>query len=206
MYFYSLAVFALLCYMIPRIHRREALSAISFAYLYLVDSVVNVVYTLLFAGSWFLTLAERDHAIAAASAQDLAVGNPVAANNATIAAVVSDAAATGIAAGVLQPESATSIMIIAISWTIRLYFVTVAFAFAREVVRASATESEGPFEGSNGGEGWQGRLGRALVGVGRGYWKGDGYATFGGSKFRRSSDPGDNGRRFRRNDRISMEV
>lgn len=92
-----------------------------------------------------------------------------------------------LSAGVLQPESATSILIISVLWVVRFYFVVIAFAFARNVVRDSAA-GEAPFSGRKDGEGWKGRLGRGLVKLGGGYWKGeDGWERF-GSKFRRSED------------------
>ena len=163
MYFYSLLVFAALCVLTPRLRARDALAALAFAFLYALDSAVNVAYTLVFARAWFAHLAERDAV-----------------------------------AGVLQPESATSIMVVAASWAVRVYFVAVAFANARAAVRAAASQDAEPFADAPG---WQGRLGRALVAVGRGYWKGDGYAALAASKFRRSEDG-----RFRRGDSLSIEV
>lgn len=228
MYVYSLSLFGFLCYLTPSIRKRSPLAALSFAYIYLLDSVINIAYTILFAVSWFLVLAAK-HATSpavvasAANTIDKTAGftspalNVSAVNvvvtpadtlmggqNAVAVGTPADAAATGIGAGVLQPESATSIFIIAIFWTIRLYFVVIIFAWARHVVRTSATPSEEPFEGRNNGEGWQGRLGRALIGVGKSYWQGDGWAPLGGNKFRRSTEPSD-GRRFRR-ERITVEV
>jgi hypothetical protein len=197
MYFYSLSVFALLCYLTSPIRRRSPLAAISFAYLYLIDSIINIAYTILFSASWFLVLAAKHASTSVASTagmMDDAAGftsptfnvsevNVVAApadsvtggQNAVAVGTPADAAGAGIRAGMLQPESATSILIIAIFWTIRLYFVVIAFAWARQVVRSSATSTEEPFEGRNGGEGWKGRLGRALIGVYKGYWRGDGW-------------------------------
>jgi len=228
MYFYSLGLFALLCYLAPSIHKGTPLAALSFAYLYLLDSIINIAYTLLFAVSWFIVLAAK-HPVSPAvvasagsttdktsgftspalnvSAVNVAVAPADAlmgGQNAVAAGTPAETTASGFGVGMLQPESATSILLIAVFWTVRLYFVVVLFAWARHVVRSSATPSEEPFEGRNNGEGWQGRLGRALIGVGKGYWQGDGWAPFGGNKFRRSTEPSD-GRRFRR-DRITVEV
>jgi len=228
MYFYSLGLFALLCYLTPSIRKRSPLAALLFAYLYLLDSVINIAYTLLFAVSWFLVLAAKHapspaavasagHTVYKTSGFTSPALNVSAVNvvvtpadtvmggqNAVAVGTPADLAATGIGAGLLQPESATSIMIIAIFWTIRLYFVVIIFAWARHVVKTSATPPDEPFEGRNNGVGWQGRLGRALVGVGKSYWQGDGWAPSGGNKFRRSTEPSD-GRRFRR-ERITVAV
>lgn len=137
---------------------------------------------------------------AATKAMDENAGFTSPAYNVSIVAVPAsdgqDAVAVGagveggafLSAGVLQPESATSILIISILWVIRLYFVLVVLAFARNVVRDSATPGEAPFSGRNYGEGWKGRLGRALVGVNSSYWQGaEGWERL-GSKFRRSED------------------
>jgi hypothetical protein len=223
MYFYSLALFTLLCILTPHIRSRSPLAALSFAYLYLFDSITNILYTLLFAVSWFLVLAQKHQTAikpiaAAGSTIDSAAGFTTPTVNVSHVDVLASPAgsitggqdaialgipateASGLGAGVLQPESATSILILVILWAIRLYFLLIVFAFARQAVRSSATPAEEPFEGRNNGEGWKGRLGRALLGAGRGYWEGNGWAPFGGNKFRRSTEPG-NGRRpsgFRR--------
>jgi hypothetical protein len=198
MYFYSLSLFALLCYLTPRIRHRSPLAAIFFAYIYLIDSVINIAYTVIFSVSWFAVLAAKHASSSAASSAGQTMDNTagftspafnvsevnvvaspadsvVGGQNAVAVGTPADAAATGVRAGLMQPESATSILIIAIFWTIRLYFVVIAFAWARQVVRSSATSTEEPFEGRNGGDGWQGRLGRALIGVYKGYWRGNGW-------------------------------
>ncbi|KAI5805115.1 Inositolphosphorylceramide synthase subunit Kei1-domain-containing protein [Geopyxis carbonaria] len=219
MYFYSLVAFALLCILGPMLHRRSPLGAVSFAYFYLVDSIVNILYTVLFGVSWFLVLADKHGSTPLASSGKM-IGstsgftNPALnvshvdvvaapANNIgdgqdaiALATPAETVAASGLGSGVLQPESATSIMIISILWAIRLYCILIVFSSARKVVRSSATPAEPPFEGRNGGDGWQGRLGRGMVNIGKGYWEGDGWAPF-GAKFRRSTEPEDR-RRFNR--------
>ncbi|KAI5817217.1 Inositolphosphorylceramide synthase subunit Kei1-domain-containing protein [Pyronema omphalodes] len=205
MYFYSLLLFALLCHIGPSIRSRNPLAAISFAYITLLDALINILYTLLFGFSWFLVLAQKYHAASntaiksAAGTIDHHAGFTSPAYNishVTVSSSGQEAVAIpassaevpeSFSSGVLQPESATSILLIAAFWVVRLYFIIVAFAWARQVVRASATSIEGPFEGRNGGQGWQGRLGRAMVGVGRGYWMGEGWIFHGGNKFRRDS-------------------
>lgn len=93
----------------------------------------------------------------------------------------------------VAPESLTSIVIICCLWVVRVYFLVVVFAHAREVVREAAEGGEGPFDGL---EGWRGKLGRGLVGVGKGYWmgnKGWGSDRWGGvrGKGRRSEEQGE---------------
>lgn len=213
MYFYSLLMFGVLIYTLPKIHQRNPLAAISFAYLYLADSLVNALYTLLFGISWFLVLASKHNSAmrpveSAGEAIDNTAG-PSSGFNASEVDVVTFPGASGqdavvigsgegtsfLSSGVLQPEGSTSILIISVIWLIRVYFVIIVMAFAREVVRGSATPGEAPFTGRNYGEGWQGALGRALVSCNRRYWEGkSGWIPF-GSKFRRSVEPEDGRRR-----------
>ncbi|KAL7268065.1 hypothetical protein RUND412_009322 [Rhizina undulata] len=226
MYIYSIFLGVLLVLISPHVHRRRPLSVISFAYLYLIDSLINALYTILFGISWFLALASKHPATALGSAGraiDDHTGFTSSEFNASLADALTypaasledgqDAVAIGTAkdinamhpllgAGVLQPESATSIFIISVLWAIRVYFVFVVLAYAREVVRSSATPGEAPFTGRNDGEGWKGQLGRTLVGVNKGYWAGEDEWTPMGTKFRRSEEPAD--RRRRRRDSNAM--
>ena len=175
---------------------------------------MNALYTLLFGISWFLVLASKHNsaispAESAGETIDGTAGLASSEFNASEVGVVTypstsgqDAVAIGssegasfLASGVLQPEGSTSILIISVIWLIRIYFVIIVMAFARDVVRGSATPGEAPFTGRNYGEGWQGALGRALVSCNRGYWEGkSGWIPF-GSKFRRSVEPEDGRRR-----------
>ncbi|KZF23241.1 DUF1753-domain-containing protein [Xylona heveae TC161] len=124
--------------------------------------------------------------------------------------------------GVLQPESVFSITLISALWAVRLYFVLVVMAYARSVIRQhvfmqsstsrnnkfyaptplAGTDDDGdmadnPFaDGAPAGSGWQGRVGRAMVAIGRSYWLGgaahdptdDVWARGMGGKFRRTAE------------------
>ncbi|PUU79360.1 Inositolphosphorylceramide synthase subunit Kei1-domain-containing protein [Tuber borchii] len=214
MYFYSLLMFGALIYILPKIHQRNPLAAISFAYLYLADSLVNAFYTLLFGISWFLVLASKHNSAmrpvepvgevmdntasltpSGLNASEVDVVTYPSTSGQDAVVIGSGEGASFLASGVLQPEGSTSILIISVIWLIRVYFVIIVMAFAREVVRGSATPGEAPFTGRNYGEGWQGTLGRALVSCNRRYWEGkSGWIPF-GSKFRRSVEPEDGRRR-----------
>lgn len=219
MYIYSLFAFAALIALLPRLHKRSPLAAISFAYIYLIDSVINALYTLLFGISWFLVLASKHDSEHHPAGN---VGNtidPTSSDfNGSEADVVAFPSTTGqnavvggneasfLSVGVLQPESSASILIISLLWLVRVYFVIIVMAFARDVVRGSATPGEAPFTGRNHGEGWEGSVGRALVSCNRGYWEGkDGWVPF-GSKFRRSVEPEDRRRRDSRDGRRTSLV
>ncbi|XHG04494.1 hypothetical protein AWENTII_007762 [Aspergillus wentii] len=110
----------------------------------------------------------------------------------------SAAASDGISNAVSQPESFQSIIFICSLWIIRAYFVFVMLAFARQALRiyvaiprhtqlpthsrntsmasvASVADIDrepfSPF--SPEGQGWEGKLGRAMISVGRNYWLGE---------------------------------
>jgi len=93
-----------------------------------------------------------------------------------------------------QSGSIASITVISTLWALRIYFVLIVASYARGVLRqhivatslapgappysfqtgdAGDRDAEDPFaRGKPAGAGWRGRLGRALVRVGRGYWLG----------------------------------
>ncbi|KAF9889548.1 hypothetical protein FE257_007258 [Aspergillus nanangensis] len=99
---------------------------------------------------------------------------------------------------VTQPESFQSIIFICSLWIIRAYFVFVMLAFARQALRlyvavprhmqlpthsrntsvasvaSMADIDREPFSPySPDGQGWQGKLGRAMISIGRNYWLGE---------------------------------
>jgi inositol phosphorylceramide synthase regulatory subunit len=114
----------------------------------------------------------------------------------------------GVAGAVLSPESMNSIGIIIALWTVRVYFCIIMLGWARMVIRqhiaknasqnyesASKDQSmgENPFDESKAeGQGWKGKLGRFLIGLGRSYWLGkdEDDAWMYGMKFRRSNETG----------------
>ena len=94
-----------------------------------------------------------------------------------------------------QPESFQSVVFISLLWAIRVYFVFVMLAFARRTLRLwvavprhtqVATHSRNVSVGSVAdidrepftpyspdGQGWRGKLGRIMVGIGHNYWLGE---------------------------------
>ena len=104
----------------------------------------------------------------------------------------------GLENAVNQPESFPSIVFICALWIIRIYFVFVMLSFARQTLRlyvaiprhtqlpthsrntsmasvASVADIDrepfSPF--SPDGQGWKGKLGRAMINIGRNYWMGE---------------------------------
>jgi len=185
MYIYSIFAVIAIAMTAPHIRKRTPLPVISFAYFYVIDSIVNAMYTLLFAVSWFLVISEHRSQLGTTFAGE--EGDKFINNNNPEYEKITPATLSN---GVLQPESATSIIIICLLWAVRVYFCLVVVAYARRVVRDSATPGAAPFTGKNGGDGWQGKAGRVLVGFNRGYWEGAmGWQNGGAKKFRRSEEP-----------------
>lgn len=104
--------------------------------------------------------------------------------------LASTAAGPSLGHGVLMPESMISIIVICLLWAVRVCFVLVVMSYARLVLRRhvanmsrNSTQLYTPGKESNlienpfamhlpEGKGWKGRLGRLMVGSGKGYWLG----------------------------------
>ena len=117
----------------------------------------------------------------------------------------SSAATPSFGHGVLMPESASSLAVIGTLWLVRIYFILVIMAYARSVLRMHVhnishaqlgTKTPDPFAPhTQDGQGWRGRLGRAMVAVGRSYWLGgnddnedDSWARGLGGRFEKNRD------------------
>ncbi|KAL1634083.1 hypothetical protein SLS58_010830 [Diplodia intermedia] len=238
MYIYSIIALFLTVYLARYIRKQDPLRCLALAWFYAIDTVVNAAYTAAFGIAWFLVLAQHPHERTPGSADgpggkmigdtsgftdpkynvsqvDVvakpAAGGVVAAGQEAVAVGSGDGGfpAAGLGSAVFQSGSVMSITIISALWAVRLYFVVVMLAYARNVLRqhimmTSASQytlhtgnpsdelAENPFAADrDGGRGWAGRLGRAMVSVGREYWLGrdeDGEWMRGmGGKFRSST-------------------
>lgn len=192
MYIYSLLALVLLAVLMPHISKGSPLQNLGLAYFYLIDTLLNTIYTAVFAGSWFFTLS--------AVAKDAEAQTPGAATiNATAGFTKPDVAAEiggapsangdpSLANGVAFTESVPSILLIVLFTLVRLYFTLILFSYARQVLRQYVStkssqrtslhmegvdDEAGPFaEGSSLGSGWRGKLGRGMTSVGKDWWLG----------------------------------
>ncbi|EPS38079.1 hypothetical protein H072_8204 [Dactylellina haptotyla CBS 200.50] len=196
MYVYSVLAVFFIAWVQPHIRKRTPFPVISFSYWYLIDSIINATYTTIFAITWFMVISEprRSQTFTAANTapgvgnsgkmiEDISglSGGPFNPNGGpdgtdTPAPSYIETMADGLGIGVFgsglsQPESMTSLSIILGLWIIRSYFCLVVLAYARQVVRESATPATPPFSGKNG-EGFQGSLGRRMININRRYWEG----------------------------------
>jgi hypothetical protein len=148
----------------------------------------------------------RVEVVAEPQSGNMAGQDAVAAGVAAPSPAGSNVAGTGVAGAVLGSESMNGIGVIITLWTIRAYFCLIMLAFARTVVRqhiaatsqktgytSASTNSnlaENPFAANKPeGQGWTGKLGRAMLGVGRSYWLGrdEDDSWMYGMKFRNNS-------------------
>ncbi|KAI9705536.1 MAG: hypothetical protein M1836_006291 [Candelina mexicana] len=239
MYIYSVFALILTAFLAPHIRKQSPLQCLALAWFYAIDSVINAAYTAAFAVTWFLMVSQHhsdskesapprtgggttidetagftnpkynvSHVdIVSDPASQNMGGQDAVAVGAAIAGTT--AAAPSLGHAVLQSESMSSIVVIALLWAIRLYFVLVVASYARSVLRqhmytsastsrlhlhmdgASDAPAHNPFaKGMPDGVGWKGQLGRAMTKVGKAYWLGsegeEAWARGIGGKFKKS--------------------
>ncbi|KAH8681634.1 Inositolphosphorylceramide synthase subunit Kei1-domain-containing protein [Xylariales sp. PMI_506] len=181
-YVYSIAVLVLLALCMPHIRKQTPFQCLSLAWLYIIDTTVNTMFTTIFAVMWFLALGPDKQT--------------------TPEAETETSAADGFAGAV---DFTTSMVLIVVLTLLRVYFMLVVMAFARTVLihhnqsaRQGSNEEnqtiENPFApGFEEGEGWRGKAGRGMVSVGKGYWlswsESDLWAASMNSKFRGEAVP-----------------
>lgn len=166
----SIFVLAVLLLCVPHIRKQSPLQNLALAWVYAVDTVVSAAYTTAFATSWYFA-ANHDPKGPAGAGEGDASASPSDGDMKT-------------KAGAGVQETAASMVLVIMFTLIRVYFSLVIMAYARMVLLRFVDERMGeseevsdtspdPFaEGAPLGEGWRGKLGRALVSVGRGYWLG----------------------------------
>lgn len=228
MYIYSIIVLGLVCYLAPHIKRQSPLQCLALAWIYIIDSLINLAYTGVFGATWFILLARHltDEPVASGPGgkmmNDTAGFTDPETNVSRVEVVATpapgvvpaqDAVAVGLHDGsalgnaVFQAGSIMSISVISGLWLVRLYFVLIVMAYARGVLRqyilttsasnyglqggsTSSDLAENPFSaGREEGQGWKGKLGRAMTRVLQSYWLGkddeDEWVRGAGDRFRK---------------------
>ncbi|KAF2473923.1 DUF1753-domain-containing protein [Lindgomyces ingoldianus] len=233
MYLYSFIALLATLWLYRHIRLQSPFQCLLLAHMYALDSVVNAMYTAFFGVAWFYVLAQHSDDTAAmpgapgvtssagftspkynVSKAEVAVeptGGLPSGQNAV--AVGQRNGSTGLGNAVFQSGSIMSITLISGFWALRVYFVFVMLAFARQCLRqhiaTNASSSwytsntqlvhpqnlaENPFEeGKQEGHGWVGKLGRLMLSGAPQYWLGsdeDGDWMRGvGGKFRKNMEP-----------------
>ncbi|TPX07644.1 uncharacterized protein E0L32_010642 [Thyridium curvatum] len=219
MYMCNVVALVLLALCLPHVKKQTPLHNLGLAWLYLLDTAINTAYTTAFAVTWFMASGAAANAEPPSSAlrqEDGGGGDAISGSNGNPAA---DGHSPADGEWMGAHEAAASLVFIALFTTIRLYFAAVVMAHARRVLmrwaetqgvagggRSGAEESKGDLTGSPfapdlpGGQGWRGKLGRAMVYVGRDFWLGasssgadDTWARDVNAKFRRAPVSGGGG-------------
>ncbi|KAK2060177.1 DUF1753-domain-containing protein [Colletotrichum caudatum] len=177
MYLYSLGVVVLLAMFVPHIRKQSPFENLSLAWLYIIDTILNIAYTTFFAVKWYVNSTALDnHPGSAGSPAGAEIAETALANGAP---VVPDVPKTTKHIG--PQESWMSLGLICSVTLVRVYFALVVMSFAQQVLQrynemgweeeGRKKGPDGPFsQGEPGGEGSRGRLGRVMLALGRGYW------------------------------------
>ena len=197
----------------PHIRKATPFHNLALAWLYLLDTIINTAFTAAFAVTWFLAVSANDSNQGVPSAAPgagmiddtagftspeynvsnvhiIATGGQGAVAFATSGAKAGATGSPRLGHGVQIEESIPSIMVVVFLTMIRVYFILVVMAYARQVLRqhiystsssklhlhtdgAADAPAENPFAaGTPQGAGWKGKLGRIMVKVGESYWLG----------------------------------
>ncbi|KAK1775738.1 Inositolphosphorylceramide synthase subunit Kei1-domain-containing protein [Copromyces sp. CBS 386.78] len=192
LYLLSLLVVGALAYLIPHIRQQSPFQCLALAFLYAIDTVLNFAYVTFFATTWYFNQFHDPQG--PASKGDI----PESASPSNGEGYEhDDAQKNQLHKAVGVHESAASMCLVVLFTLIRIYLALVVCAYARAVVQryvdmnsgwAGGPLGSGEVEDDNGkeeghapdpfvegaplGEGWQGKMGRVMVGFGRGYWLG----------------------------------
>lgn len=161
MYLYSVLAAFVIGFSLRYIQHPETsgLEILSFAWFFLLDTLINLGYTALFATSWFLVLSQSSSPGKAADAISDSAGftSP---KHTVSSVIVSPTQVPGHAPGtglmgvpadsvpalgesVLHPEQIPSLLALIAILLVKAYFILIVFSFARQVVRVTE-ESKGP--------------------------------------------------------------
>ncbi|KAF2019959.1 DUF1753-domain-containing protein [Aaosphaeria arxii CBS 175.79] len=225
MYLYSTIVLVLTVFLYKHIRIQSPFETLVLAHVYALDSVVNACYTAFFGLAWFYVLAQHPETAGTPGAAGISenagftspkynvskvdiVAEPAGGlqpgQNAV--AVGQPAANAGLGNAIFQSGSIMSVSLIAGFWALRVYFVFIMLAFARQCLRQHiATNSssaawqstqpsnlaENPFEeGKEEGEGYKGKIGRLMMKCAPTYWlgadEGEDWMRGVGGKFRKN--------------------
>jgi hypothetical protein len=170
-YICSLLAAVALSFLLPHVRRQSPFQNLALAWLYAIDTVASAAYTSVFAVTWYQSSYDPKGPVT--------TSDPTTAPNAdrNEQQTAQPNAGTGV------QETAASLVLITFFSLVRVYFSLVVMAHARTVLQSFA-ESHCVCDESNGraslpnpfaveqplGEGWQGKIGRVMVSIGRRYW------------------------------------
>jgi len=233
MYLYSTFALIATTFLYKHIRLQSPFESVLLAHLYALDSVINALYTAFFGIAWFYTLAAHpDEGAGLSPGMKDNAGFTSPKHNVTKVDIVAEPTegmqagqhavavgqgtdgGAGLGNAVFQSGSIMSISLISGFWALRVYFVFIMLAFARQCLRqhiaANASSAawynsnnmqtsandlaENPFaEGKEEGSGWKGKLGRVMLSGSPKYWlgadagEGEDWMRSLGGKFKKST-------------------
>jgi hypothetical protein len=212
MYLYSTVALVATTVLYKHIRLQSPFESVLLAHLYALDSVINALYTAFFGIAWFYTLAahpDENTGLSPGMKDNAGFTSPK--HNVTQVDIVAEPTdglqagqhavavgqgtdgGAGLGNAVFQSGSIMSISLISGFWALRVYFVFIMLAFARQCLRqhiaANASSAawynsnnmqtsandlaENPFaQGKEEGSGWKGQLGRIMLSGAPKYWLG----------------------------------
>ncbi|CCX35414.1 Putative uncharacterized protein [Taphrina deformans PYCC 5710] len=164
MYLYSIMAAGLFAHSLRHIQGgpSSTLEVVSFAWLYVLDTLINFGYTALFASTWFLVLSQQGGSGTADAMNDTAgFTSPThTVSSVTVAptrlpdgsaGTVLDSVKAGqvpaLGEAVLHPEQIPSIVALVGILLVKIYFCLVVLSFARVLVRKTNSGSMSPYQG-----------------------------------------------------------
>ena len=149
MYIYSLVALITVVYLAPHIRKQSPFECVALAVFFILDTIINALYTTAFGVTWFLVVSSHHHnklgtgekghgegpELKNVSSVDVAVGPDQGVPGEKQEAVTAANAGATVSHGLLQPESISSIFVIIALWAIRVYTVLIVMNYARLVLR-----------------------------------------------------------------------
>jgi hypothetical protein len=197
MYSYSLVALIILTLLMPHIRKQSPFQNLALAWFYFFDTIINTAFTAAFAMTWLLAVSAdgKNTELPISAPGSSTIGDASGFTNASdvgLSGIMGQEAVSNptIKHAVGIEETMPSIVVVIGLTLVRVYFIFIVMAYARQVLRqhiystssiklqmqtdgAADSVAENPFaEGTPEGEGWRGKLGRVMVKVGEGYWLG----------------------------------
>ncbi|KAF2671712.1 DUF1753-domain-containing protein, partial [Microthyrium microscopicum] len=158
MYIYSLPVLIATIYFAGPVRAQSAWHCLAFAYLYVMDSIVNAAYTAMFGVTWFVVLASKGSDGSKKSPSSWIVGDTSGINypqdnithvevlaapkpgiapaqSAIAVGVTGKPQLPGLAGSMITSSGSMSIFMVCGFWLLRFYAILVVLAYARQVLR-----------------------------------------------------------------------
>ncbi|GAB1726579.1 hypothetical protein NU195Hw_g2504t1 [Hortaea werneckii] len=167
-YIYSILVLGLICYLSPAIRQRDAdgaLKVLALAWLYVLDTILNSLYTTMFGLGWFILLAQHlnersplasnkppggstmnetagftdpEHSVSEVEV----VATPAPGAMSGQDAIAYGAGDSSALSGVLfQQGSMASVFVIGLLWAVRVYLCVIVLSYARTTLRQHVANS-----------------------------------------------------------------